>query len=66
MYGFETQHLAEARGTYIPSTNSRESGKGHWAGDQKARMALAVQPLPGWATLEEGLNLSGSVSFNEN
>lgn len=33
MYGFETQDLAEARGTCIPSTDTKESGKGQWAGD---------------------------------
>lgn len=49
MYGFETEHLAEMRGTCIPSTDLKESGKGHWAGDWKARM-----------TLDNGLNFSGS------
>lgn len=33
MYGFETQELAEARGTCMPSTNPKESRKRQWAGD---------------------------------
>jgi len=67
MHGFETQHLAEAKGNRIPRTNpGREGGKGSWAKDPKARVAPAAPPLPSWATLDKGLNLSGSVSFSEN
>lgn len=47
MYGFGTQHLAETRGTSIPSTNPREGRRGHWARDQKAMVAL--QPSPSQA-----------------
>lgn len=55
------QSAWQGRGTPVfPVPTPRKSGKGHWAGDWKARMTSAARPLPSWTTLDNGLNFSGS------
>lgn len=66
-HGFETQQLAEAKGSCIPRTSpGRDGAKGSGAKDPKDRVAPAAPALPSWATFSKGLDLSGSDSFSEN